>query len=215
MKEGEQDEDHVPPKLIFPKELRSGLQLCKMPTHATCNRAFSLDEEYFRQSLGVLAHQSKTGECLVNDIFRTAEKPEAKGLNRKILNEFYERPSGIILPPGKVAKGFDRERIGRVVWKIVRGLFYHDKKIILPERTLHWINMIPPGEKPPDVFCFVAGQASQGNYGAIFDYKTMEHYIEEKGATMHFWKTLFWSEIHIMCVFHDPSCKCYQCANKK
>ncbi|MGD0917050.1 MAG: hypothetical protein ABSB22_11390 [Thermodesulfobacteriota bacterium] len=50
-----------------------------------------------------------------------------------VLKEFDKRPSGLILPFGKVAKRFDGQRVWRVVWKIMRGLFLKEIGRFLPD----------------------------------------------------------------------------------
>jgi hypothetical protein len=48
--------------------------------------------------------------------------PSAFSVLAQVLAEFTDNPSGLVLPPGKVVQAYDGQRIGRVLWKIVRGL---------------------------------------------------------------------------------------------
>ena len=79
-------------------------------------------------------------------------KPELIKLHEKVYREFDERPSGLILPDGKVAKRFDGKRVWRIVWKITRGLFFKEKGIFLPDNTPRVFDLYSSGERPKPFF---------------------------------------------------------------
>ena len=60
-------------------------------------------------------------------------RPEQAKLLRKVLNEFERQPSGLILPPNIVLKRFEGDRIARVIWKIVRGLYFYHFGVFVAE----------------------------------------------------------------------------------
>jgi hypothetical protein len=75
-------------------------------------------------------------------------------LGRAVLEEFDVRPSGIVLPNGKIVKRL-KPRVHRVAWKIARGLFFIETGRILPERTPRSIALVdylnPPGPLAQEV----------------------------------------------------------------
>ncbi len=123
--QGEASYDHVPPKQFFPKDLRNRENLLTLPTHACCNASYGKDEEYVRHALGAVALRGPIGEELGQDMARAYHRPDGRGMSLycKIHGEFELRPGGIYLPQGVISKTFDGERLHRVMWKIVRGLF--------------------------------------------------------------------------------------------
>ena len=129
------DVDHIPPKQFFGKELRKNHNpdLLTLPTHKTCNSSFQHDEDYFVTSLLPLYQDSYSGSSVYDDVKKRFDEGKKVPLVYKMFNEFDESPSGLILPGGKALKRFDGKRISRVVWKIVRGLYYIEKNLILPD----------------------------------------------------------------------------------
>src|SRR5712692_7726565 len=132
---GEVDRDHVPSRQIFPEQIRKkySLNLLMLPVHKGCNRAFQKDEEYFRHSIGPLAHRTFAGASLMKDIVRDVSRPQGRALVEKVRNEFRWERSGVHLPPGLVDKRFEAPRVHGVVWKVVRGLFFYEKQTPLRE----------------------------------------------------------------------------------
>ena len=139
--------DHVPPQQLWSPEIRKQFnvdQLVTLPTHPACNSAFSKDEEYVVRVLSTVASESPTAVSLVQHGFRKARSGSGIGLHRAILRSMEERPSGLHLPRGLVAMRTDGTRIKRVVWKIVRGLWYQTFKSHLPDSTTHSIEVQEP-----------------------------------------------------------------------
>jgi hypothetical protein len=185
------DDDHVPPRQFFPSSIRkdANLKLFTLPTHASCNKSYQKDEDYFVNSLGPLAMNSYAGKEIWKDISKQIHRKNSKGLVMKILNEFEKRPSGIILPHGMVGKRYNRNRIERVVWKITRGLFFNEHSQFIPENInkIIWISAYGDGLSP--LFPYVRDTPTRGNYPGVFDYK----YI--KVGNYNLWALLFWNTI--------------------
>jgi hypothetical protein len=91
----------------------------------------------------------------------------------KILREVEPRPSGLVLPDGKVVKRFDPTRIECVIWKIVRGLFFHHHGKTLPQKlNLTWTFTGPDDGPPPEHFQFFdSNHPSHGKYPGVFVYQ--------------------------------------------
>lgn len=127
-----------------------------------------------------------------------------------ILKEFDQRPSGIILPNGKVLKRFNAKRVWRVVWKITRGLFFKEKREFLPENISKSFKIVSVGEKPPLEFGYVRNIPSRGQYPGVFDYKYIDF---PELNNFHLWAMLFWDRLITLIKFHDPECICNKCKN--
>jgi hypothetical protein len=127
-----------------------------------------------------------------------------------VLREFEPRPSGLVLPGNKVVKRFNRARISRVAWKIVRGLYFHHHNEVLRAKAARWVSLTPPNQVPPEhfrVFVNLPENLSRvhGEYPAVFDYKF------QKYPEGHYWALLVWDRIIMTVIFHDPSCSCDKC----
>jgi len=209
---GDIHRDHVPPRQFYAREVRTkhSPNLFTLPVHSSCNKAYQKDEDYFMHSIAPLAMESYSGKALWHDISKQYGRPQGRRIGKMILEEFQERPSGLILPSGKVAKKFDGQRVWRVVWKITRGLFFKEMGRFLPDETPRTYKIFSAGENPPPEFDFVRNLLPQGQYPGVFDYK----YIEFTEKNFHFWAMLFWDKIIIFVGFHDPHCKCKICIDK-
>src|SRR6202040_398453 len=88
---------------------------------------------YFVHSLMPFARGSESGNAIYAKVLRAYRGGQETLLTRKVLKEFDPKPSGLILPGGKVVKRFDGERLRRVAWKMVRGLHFHHTGEVLPD----------------------------------------------------------------------------------
>ncbi|HUU40933.1 MAG TPA: hypothetical protein VMW42_08335, partial [Desulfatiglandales bacterium] len=173
---------------------------------------YQKDEDYFVHSIAPLAQGSYSGREIWEDIKHKFERPEGLRIGNMISKEFDSRPSGLHLPNGKVIKRFDAERVWRIVWKIVRGLFFKEHQRILPENTLiTYYKFISENEEPPPEFPAVRDTQKRGQYPAVFDYK---YKVTPELNNFHFWAMLFWSRIIILIAFHDPECVCETCCKR-
>ena len=212
---GDIDRDHVPPEQFYAKELRKmhGPNLLTLPVHSACNKSYQKDEDYFVNSIAPLTMESYSGKEIWKDITQRFGRPQGFRLGQMISTEFDDRPSGLYLPRGKVVKRFNADRVWRVVWKIVRGLFFKEHGRFLPENTLiTYRKVISVGEQPPPEFDVVRNTPSRGQYPGVFDYK---YVVEPRLDNFTLWAMLFWDRLIKMIGFHDPECQCDSCLNMK
>ncbi len=209
--EQDDDRDHVPPKQFYAKSIRQKHtpNLFTLPVHKSCNKAYQKDEDYFVHSIAPLAMGSYSGKEIWSDIKHQFKRPEGKRIQQMIFKEFDPRPSGLYLPDGKVVKRVDPKRTWRVVWKILRGLFFKEYDRFLPENTPKLFEVVSVNERPPDEFEYVRDTPSRGQYGAVFDYKYIS--IPELND-FHYWAMLFWDRLIVLATFHDPDCNCDKCS---
>jgi hypothetical protein len=210
------DVDHPVGQQIFPPEIRRKhnlSQLITLDVHKACNTAYHSDEDYFVRSLMPFASGSEAGNAIYTKVLTDFRNGKEVLLTKMVLNEFDPNPSGLFLPGGKVVKRFDGERLGRVAWKMVRGLHFYHTGEVLPEKWPTLCVEIFAGETPPpaDVLCFVAYARSHGSYPGAFDYK-FEKFPE---YNLHYWWLLLWDRINIRVHFHDPACECETCTSAR
>lgn len=216
------NDDHAPPQQIFPPALRKAHNLSRLltiPAHTACNTAYKKDEEYFVHTLMPFARGSVAGTAIYDHVLKAYRAGHNPLLVKKVLNEFEPRPSGLVLPGGKVVKRFDGERLARVAWKIVRGLYFHHHGTVLPEHHTTWVSVTPPDQKPPDHFlAFMSLPESKeyGEYPGIFAYR-FDNFTEGEGENppnSHYWALLLWDRIIVTVLFHDPKCACSNCVGQ-
>lgn len=120
--------DHIPPKSLFAKPLPNNL--ITVPCCRKCNNSVSKDDEYFRSTIVLRRDAAEHPEAkkVAERVWRSLQRPEAKGLNRLILNdvrEFYRlNERGVYEPAASFYVRF--QRVERVAARIVRGLFWHE-----------------------------------------------------------------------------------------
>jgi hypothetical protein len=207
--------DHVPPKQLYPKEIRKkhSPNLRTIEVHADCNKSFQHDEDYFVNTLAPFAHGSYVGSALLREVSAKYAAGEKQRLVGKVLNEFQRTPGGILLPPGFVAKRFEGERLHRVAWKIVRGLYFHEFGQVLPEKTTNSLEIFPPDKPPSATFLNVLMDAqSRGQYPGVFDYK---YVTAPELHDFNYWGMLFWDRLILTMAFHSPACKCEHCSRQR
>ena len=203
--------DHVPPKQLYTEEIRKkhSPNLITLPTHKSCNSSYQVDEDYFVNSLAPFAQGSYSGTSLLQDIFKKYQAGVKRSLVHKTLDEFERHPSGLILPSNLVAKRIEGERIHRVAWKIIRGLYFHHFDKILPENTLNSLSIIPPDQVPPEAFLVALGDLDGfGRHPGVFDYKFRQ--VTELD-NFNYWAVLLWDRIILIMQFHGLDCPCASC----
>ena len=203
--------DHCPPRALFAKKLRQIddiSQLITIRVHRHCNESYKKDEEYFQATLVPLAPGSLAGNAIFEQFIAGTRKSNRKfRLGKKILREFERRPSGLHLPSGLTVKRFDRPRITRVLWKIARGLCFHEHSAILPESTSHSCTITSPGQRPPETFLYVSGlpdDETYGHYAGVFDYRFRS--FEADPHKIIYWSFLIWDRIITEVWCHPGSC---------
>lgn len=198
------NDDHLPPKSFFAPSIRKAenlSQLLTIPVHKDCNTSFRLDEEYFAYSLIPFALGSYAGNELYKHLREKFRRMKNRPLIGRILGEFEARPSGLVLPGGNVVKRFDPKRIERVIWKIVRGLYFHHHGKTLPQKLkLTWTFTGPEDGPPPEHFQnFIFNHPLHGKYPGVMAYRFDDY--PEITPNGHYWALLFWDRIIITVSF--------------
>ena len=189
---GKVNKDHIPPKQMFPSQARKAnlSKLYTQPTHESCNKSYQEDEKYFADLMATTADIRPVLLEPRYDLFRRKEEDEKAGTTkRKFIKEVKEvikapvfsREGHILIPPK------EPERIDRVTWKIIRGLYFIEHQIILQENTKHAISRpitfrnqrlaVPSTFSPEEQIVIdlllrvLENCPSKGKYPEIFDYR--------------------------------------------
>lgn len=208
------DRDHAPPRQLYADDIRKqhSPNLLTIPVHRACNQAYQHDEDYFVNTLMPFARGSYSGNAFYSKTLRKFKRGEKRGLVHRVLREFEHRPTGIVLPPGKIAKRFEGTRVHRVAWKIVRGLYFHHFNIFLPLSLPSGLRIVLPDQEPPPDYFGVIDEATHGQYPGVFDYRFAKF---PEVNNFNYWAMLLWDRLLLLFTFHDPSCSCEACASRR
>jgi hypothetical protein len=212
--------DHVPAKQFYAPAVRKIYKTTKLLTlkaHKVCNEAYQSDEDYFLHAIMPFARGSVAGNAIYQHVLDSYRRKKNATLVHKVLGEFDHTPSGLILPGGKIVKRFDGERIRRVAWKIVRGLYFHHHGVVLPDNLETSVSLTAPGETPPDHFLAFNSvpNVEAGPYPGAFAYRFQKFSEPDypNKSTLHYWALLFWDRVIVTVIFHDPACPPKAAAN--
>jgi hypothetical protein len=201
--------DHVPPKQFYAPELRQKFSLnnlITLPTHRSCNESFGLDEEYVVNTFVPLAIGSIAANTLFQHHAVRIRSGKAVYLSKKIFQSFDKRPSGLYLPRGLVLMRVEGDRVKRIIWKIVRGLYMIEYGSILTETTSFMIEIKEPENKGPscndDLWEAVKAQQSKGVYQGVFTYKHLNAKADH--AVIYLWGMLWWDRIMVLVAHGEP-----------
>lgn len=206
--------DHVPMRQLYAPEIRKthSPNLLTIRVHDPCNKSYQMDEDYFVTALMPHSRGSCAGDAIYKRSLERYRRGEKVGLVRKVLADFDPRPSGLVLPGNQVLQRLDGNRIKRVAWKIVRGLYFHHENKFLPEGLVTAVTLTSPDQEPPEhfkVFMALPDNGEHGQYPGVFAYRFQN--LTEEQVKAHYWAMLFWDRIIITVAFHDPACPCNGC----
>lgn len=127
--------DHIPPRNLFPKPRTSNL--ITVPCCVDCQKGWSKDDEYFRAV--ILSSAKVSEEALaqgaIDPLLRSVSW--SPGFAHLIIDKIKDielvTEAGIYVDDAAAALELDVGRLDRVAQRIIRGLFFHEKKIPLPK----------------------------------------------------------------------------------
>ncbi len=126
-------DDHIPPKNLFPSPRTSNL--ITVPCCVPCYEDWSKDDEYFRAVILSSANVSDEPKAqdVMGSLLRSVSK--SRGFAKLLIDNIKEielvTQAGIYLGREDALK-LDVARVDRVGHRIIRGLFFHEKKSSLP-----------------------------------------------------------------------------------
>jgi len=210
-------DDHVPPLIFYPSEMREMLsrenRFPTLPTHKKCNNSYGDDETYFVRVLTTMvADKNEIGEELFKDFEKHAKHPRHAQVLREIIAGMSPRTSsGLYIPPGKMTVKLNREKIERIVWKIVRGLYFQNFKRVLSERITPTITRFDntPKFTPEFQEGFLRKVVTAGSHAGVLVYR-YGHYDEPINKA-HIVLMRIWKSTMFLVYFHDLGCGCAEC----
>ena len=126
--------DHIPPKCLFPKGTED---LITVPACSQCNNGASKDDEYFRQMIVFSIQSSDHPEAkeIIDRALRNLSREEAKDFTATYFDTlarcYVVNKQRWIEPSMKYP--VELQRIGNVVFRIVKGLFWKETQMRLPQ----------------------------------------------------------------------------------
>lgn len=207
--EGQIDRDHVPMKQLYGKEFRKteNPDLFKLPTHRSCNRSFQKDEDYFVYSFIPVARDSLAGNMVADDVAKRAKSGEQIPLLHKVFKQYTESRIDSIGNMRLVE--MDGTRVWRVIWKIVKGLYYRENGKYLIDNVPRRESLYGPDDQFSDIIKeFIKEKPSRADYPRVFDYRYIT--IAEL-HNAHYFLLAFWETVVFEVLFHDPNCSCEVC----
>lgn len=143
--------DHVIPDGLFPQPKPPNLITVK--ACESCNGGFSRDDEYIKHGFGMLLDKSKfPGHApLIDDTLSMLKNKKNAGLARSYINTF--RPVNLVSAGGiyygsTFEYSFKTHRLLNVCNRIVRGLFFTERKERLAEDVPVWSDVVQPTTNP-------------------------------------------------------------------
>jgi hypothetical protein len=127
--------DHVPPKNLFPKPRPTNM--VTVPCCDECQNKYKKDEDVFVAWINFgPAGVTKQGKALWDQKLKRTYKKDL-GVKKVIANSFKQinlvTPGGIYLGK-KLVVLIDQKRLTNVLKKIIRGLFWVEYKVRLPDK---------------------------------------------------------------------------------
>jgi hypothetical protein len=150
-------DDHIPPKSLFPKPRPNNL--ITVPSCNSCNEGFHLDDDYFYMLMQTYIKTSEHPEMLKTKekFIRSIHRKESAGFRKSILEKVsiheISTESGIYLGNSPVLD-VNWLRVERVIGRIVKGLFYRKKGIVLPLNCILQVKAIPDPKNEEEIELF-------------------------------------------------------------
>ncbi|MEZ6071372.1 MAG: hypothetical protein R3C10_14145 [Pirellulales bacterium] len=131
-------DEHVFPRMWFPKPRPDNLNLITVPACKSCNASFAKDQEYFRAMICLeqTAGDHPAAAALSATIFRSLERTRAVGFRRQFLGEV--GPVDVVSPGGvylgqELGYDVDYTRLNRGAALVFQGLHYYERRCRVPD----------------------------------------------------------------------------------
>ena len=177
------EEDHVPPKCVFPQKYWS--RLITVPVCKPCHARRDKDDEYFRDYITLWC-----GKKVPNEVHQKRQeswtlRPAHKiGTMKNLTRTWIKLPSGLTVP-GYILKG-EMARINPVLECIAKGHYFSCKEKVVPESDIQllmtkapfeneikvpeakfWLAMVVQHEVIPEMFEFGFNHFQDGDINIL------------------------------------------------
>ena len=204
--------DHIPPKNLFAKPFPSNL--VTVPCCRRCNKRASKDDEYFRL---IITRDDAGGHPearkILPAIVKSLQRPQAMGFTNLMRKNFFD--IDVYAPDGTYIErrgGYnaDVRRFDSVVSRIIKGLFWHEFGVRLPNthKAKSWSDLgltfikQELQDQIAEMGCKIIAQTPRKVIGEnVFDY-WVHDFPEERYATA--WVLRFYESV----CFFRVTCPC-------
>lgn len=189
--------DHIPPKSLFLPPRPSNL--ITVPSCEDCNGGASRDDEYLKNVLvlrdGVESHPqaARLRESVLESLAREEAQGFARSLYRDMSLVHVSGRSGLYLGR-RVAIDVKLPRIRRVLNRIVRGLFHHERNERLPSDCLvnSWVDTCLPERR---IMALLESQSPKSIGEGVFSYRSLFTEDEKYGSA---WQFVFYEAVQVV-----------------
>jgi hypothetical protein len=196
-KTGQMTPDHIPPKSLFLPPRPSNL--ITVASCEDCNGGSSRDDEYFKNVLmlrdGVERHPqaAQLREQVLESLAREKAQRFARSLYRDMSLVHVSGPLGLYLGQ-RVAIDVKLPRIRRVLNRIVRGLFHHERNERLPGDCLvdSWVDTALPDRR---IMALLESQSPKTIGDGVFSYRSI---FTDDGRYGSAWQFVFYEAVPVV-----------------
>lgn len=167
--------DHVPPRNLFSKPR---LGLITVPSCGRCNGSFKLDDEYFR--LAITTGVDPKDFPVAVEAIRKLGTPQKVRFAKSMLSNIQNSDLHL-----------DRPRLHRVIERIVRGLFWHQRRQVLP----------PQVEMRIWFTCFDEAPIDDMEFNSLLDALKQQH-LHDVGKGVFSYRHVFDSDQPVFSAWH-------------
>ena len=215
---GQTNEDHVPPQRLIPISWRAHHQWVKPRVHASCNRSYSDDEQYFYLRVIAMTHKTPAAAARGAELL-AGERKQAKQF-RELRSQLSHRTPGGIYIPRKVVMHYEGNRTDRIVWKIARGCAYVESNTILPEPVgrnhVELLTYDQFGDRvrtEPRLLDHLLRTRPVIDIKGAFSARII--HAEQDGIRLALCTMQFFGSVVGFAHFHDGGCSCTECQQPK
>lgn len=146
--------------------------LIYLTVHCKCLNSYKTDENIFTSFLLSITEKSSYKcdyWCEPTDATRKKHENQRPFFGK--LDKKTDITKDIPIPEKKLLIIYNRQKMSQIIWKICRGVYFHEFNKFIPEDCEHRIIIFFPGD-PIDSICdFIIKEPSRCMNDIIFDYK--------------------------------------------
>lgn len=186
-------DDHVPPKGLFNILQNQKIvgDLIVVPAHMSCNSGHQLDDDYlvFSAIIGA-TDENEMASRVFEKMYRGFKRPQSARYVRRLASKMKEvevsTPMGIYLGK-RPAFEYDPIRMGRIIFRICQGLYFHETGKVLPGNHPH--RVVNALNVAHERIAAVQRQEFEITCNGVFKYKWIKE--EENDLNGYFWLTFY------------------------
>ena len=140
--------------------------------HGKCLDRYKTDENIF---VSMLLSMSERLDYKCDYWYEPNDTTRKKHKNQRPfagkIDEKTDITKDIPIPEGQILVIYDQQKMSEIIWKICRGVYFHEFNTFIPEDCEHSIRIFHPGDSIDSICDFIIKNPSRCKYDIIFDYK--------------------------------------------